>query len=118
MKSPKTPLVKRPFPSPSPLPPTLSAGSNGRLALAWLQEGQWDAASQQTIWQPPQSVAAATAAPAVALAADRRLYLAWAAAEAILISQCHDGVCTSPTPIAPATQCARPARTTIHPPWP
>jgi phosphatidylserine/phosphatidylglycerophosphate/cardiolipin synthase-like enzyme len=108
---------------PLPLPPTLSAGSNGRLALAWLQEntiwlqeGQWDAAGQQTIWQPPQSVAAGAAAPAVALDANGRLTLAWAAADAILISQCQDGVCAAPTPIAPAAQCARPPGQGNHSP--
>lgn len=96
--------------------PTIAANANGRLVLAWvqentiwLQEGQWNGADQQTIWQPPQAAADGSAAPAVALNADGRVYLAWAAADAILISQCQDGVCDSPTPVAPPAQCERPA---------
>lgn len=95
--------------------PALAANPGGRLALAWvqeetlwLQEGQWDAANQQTVWQAPITVAAGSLAePAVALADNGHIYLAWTNGSTLFVSQCQDSACTAPVAIPPANLCAR-----------
>ncbi|MCA9873863.1 MAG: hypothetical protein KC441_09415, partial [Anaerolineales bacterium] len=97
--------------------PAIATNASGGLALAWvqddalwLQKGQWQADDQQTDWQPPFTVAGGSVSdPAVALADDGRVYLAWAANNAIFVSQCRDDGCTAPAAIPPANLCdARP----------
>lgn len=96
--------------------PAIAANADGRVALVWaqddalwLQEGQWQAADQQTTWQPAIIAAAGSAAePTVALDADGRVYLAWAADNAIYVSQCQAGSCLPPAAIPPANLCNQP----------
>jgi len=94
--------------------PAIATNAAGGLALAWaqdgalwLQDGVWQAAGRQTVWQTPVMVAAGSPAdPAVALGDDGRIYLAWAADNAILVSQCEAGACLTPVAIPPANVCA------------
>lgn len=99
-------------------PPTLTANTQGQLALVWvqadtlwLQEGAWLADDWQIAWQPAVAVAAGSVAePVVVLAENGRIHLAWIADEAIVISQCHDNNCTPPTPVAPPAACGAPSQ--------
>ncbi|MFO7680080.1 MAG: phospholipase D-like domain-containing protein [Chloroflexota bacterium] len=95
--------------------PALAASADGRLALAWvqdgtlwLQEGQWAAANQQTVWQPAyQAAVGMPSAPTAAITDNGRIHLAWTDADAILVSQCQNGDCTPPVAVAPSNQCAQ-----------
>ncbi len=105
-------------------PPALAANSHGQLVLTWvqgdtlwLQEGHWLPAERLVAWQPAVSVATGSLAdPAVALAENGRSYLSWVANDAIAVSQCQDGGCTSPTPISAPNSCARPSDPANHQP--
>ncbi|MFO7679575.1 MAG: hypothetical protein R6X34_05940, partial [Chloroflexota bacterium] len=98
--------------------PALSANTQGQLVLAWvqndtlwLQEGEWQPDGRRIAWRPARNVATSSVAePAVALAENGRVYLAWAAQNTIVISQCQDNNCTPPTPISAPASCGAPSK--------
>lgn len=99
--------------------PTIATGTNGRIALAWiedntllLQEGYWSAADQKSEWQTPVVVdeGADLSAPVVVVDDNGRTHLAWVDSDFITYTNCADGSCSSPIVIE-KTECEQGAGT-------
>ena len=98
----------------TPPQPAIATGSDGRLALSWIQddqllvqEGRWSRQRQKSDWQTPFAVtqAAALSDAQVAIDDDGRLHLAWIEKGAIVTSQCADSLCSDPAPISVDSLC-------------
>ena len=103
--------------------PAIASGTNGRLALAWInnnqlmiQQGEWDGDNLHTTWDDPIAIAdGQPSEPQIAIDENGRLHLIWLDGGSFQYSQCDGNACSDGQPLPASSSGVCAVAPSLHP---